>query len=105
MAIDDDHAAGPAMPTEILLVEDSPTQAARLRHLMERHGYRTRVAVNGMKALEALHERKPALVLSDVVMPEMDGYTLCRAIKSDPSLADTPVILVTSLIDPKDIVS
>jgi len=105
MASDNDHVAGTSASTEILLVEDSPTQAARLRHLMERHGYRTRVAVNGMKALEALRERKPALVLSDVVMPEMDGYTLCRAIKSDPNLADTPVILVTSLIDPKDIVS
>jgi len=93
------------MPTEIMLVEDSATQAARLRHLMERHGYATRVATNGRHALQALRERKPALVLSDVVMPEMDGYTLCRAIKADPQLRDTPVILVTSLTDPKDIVN
>src|SRR5256885_11602297 len=93
------------MPTEILLVEDSATQAARLRHLMERHGYVTRVATNGRLALQALRERKPGLVLSDVVMPEMDGYALCRAIKTDARLRDTPVILVTSLTDPKDIVN
>ncbi|SRR5258706_14008251 len=92
------------MQTEILLVEDSATQAQRLRHLMESHGYATRVATNGRLALAALRERKPALVLSDVVMPEMDGYALCRSIKSDPVLRETPVILVTSLTDPKDIV-
>ncbi|RQP22852.1 hybrid sensor histidine kinase/response regulator [Piscinibacter terrae] len=92
-------------PIEILLVEDSPTQAAKLKYLMESHGYATRVAGNGRKALEAIQERKPRLVLSDVVMPEMGGYDLCRAIKTDPALHDIPVILVTSLIDPKDIVS
>jgi signal transduction histidine kinase len=92
------------MPTEILLVEDSPTQAARLQHLMERHGYATRVAANGRLALKALGARLPDLVLSDVVMPEMDGYALCRSIKSDPTLRGTPVILVTSLTDPNDIV-
>ncbi|MFL6663359.1 MAG: hybrid sensor histidine kinase/response regulator [Rhizobacter sp.] len=93
------------MPTEILLVEDSATQAARLGHLLESRGYATRLATDGRRALAALVERKPDLVISDVVMPEMDGYALCRAIKSDPALRDTPVILVTSLTDPKDIVS
>jgi len=92
-------------PVEILLVEDSPTQAAKLQYLMESRGYTTRVATNGRRALEAIRERKPRLVLSDVVMPEMGGYDLCRAIKTDPALHDIPVILVTSLIDPKDIVS
>jgi two-component system, sensor histidine kinase and response regulator len=58
---------------EILLVEDSPTQAARLRYLMESRGFSTRVAGNGRQALAALRERRASLVLSDVVMPEMDG--------------------------------
>jgi two-component system sensor histidine kinase/response regulator len=92
-------------PVEILLVEDSPTQAAKLKYLLESRGYAARVATNGRRALEAIRERKPRLVLSDVVMPEMGGYDLCRAIKTDPALQDIPVILVTSLIDPKDIVS
>ncbi len=89
---------------EVLIVEDSPTQAEKLRYLIEGKGYRARVAGNGRIALQMIREHKPSLVLSDIVMPEMDGYTLCRAIKSDPECGETPVILVTSLVDPKDIV-
>ncbi|MGK5018894.1 response regulator [Janthinobacterium lividum] len=89
---------------EILIVEDSPTQAERLRRLIQSLHYNVRVAANGQLALAAIRERKPHLVLSDIVMPEMNGYDLCRAIKSDPTLRDIPVILVTSLNDPKDII-
>ncbi|MTV40011.1 hybrid sensor histidine kinase/response regulator [Duganella radicis] len=89
---------------EILIVEDSPTQAERLRRLIQSMRYGARVAPNGKLALEAIRERKPHLVLSDIVMPEMDGYALCRAIKTDNELRDIPVILVTSLMDPKDII-
>ncbi|SFU37250.1 hybrid sensor histidine kinase/response regulator [Pseudoduganella namucuonensis] len=89
---------------EILIVEDSPTQAERLRRLIQSVRYKARVAGNGRLALDAIRERKPHLVLSDIVMPEMDGYELCRAIKSDGALRDIPVILVTSLTDPKDII-
>ncbi len=89
---------------EILIVEDSPTQAERLRRLIQSVRYKARVAANGRLALEAIRERKPHLVLSDIVMPEMDGYELCRAIKADDALRDVPVILVTSLTDPKDII-
>jgi len=89
---------------EILIVEDSPTQAERLRRLIRSSGYHARVAANGKLALGEIHEHKPHLVLSDIVMPEMNGYELCRAIKADASLRDIPVILVTSLTDPKDII-
>ncbi|SFF51406.1 Signal transduction histidine kinase [Duganella sp. CF458] len=89
---------------EILIVEDSPTQAERLRRLIRSSGYKARVAANGKLALGEIHEYKPHLVLSDIVMPEMNGYELCRAIKADPALRDIPVILVTSLTDPKDII-
>ncbi|MYN05523.1 response regulator [Pseudoduganella sp. DS3] len=89
---------------EVLIVEDSPTQAERLRRLIQSTGYRARVAANGKLALAEIHERKPHLVLSDIVMPEMNGYELCRAIKAATELRDIPVILVTSLTDPKDII-
>ncbi|MES2743051.1 MAG: response regulator [Pseudomonadota bacterium] len=89
---------------EILIVEDSPTQAERLRRLIQSLHYKVRVAANGRLALDAIRARKPNLVLSDIVMPEMNGYELCRAIKIDPTLRDIPVILVTSLNDPKDII-
>jgi two-component system, sensor histidine kinase and response regulator len=89
---------------EILIVEDSPTQAERLRRLIQSKAYRVRVAANGRLALALLREHRPHLVLSDIIMPELNGYELCRAIKEDPALRDIPVILVTALNDAKDII-
>lgn len=89
---------------QILVVEDSPTQAERLRQLLEAQGYPVQLARNGREALAALRERAPALVVTDVVMPEMDGYELCAAINADSALADVPVILLTSLADPQDVI-
>ncbi|EDY15980.1 multi-sensor hybrid histidine kinase [Chthoniobacter flavus Ellin428] len=89
---------------EILVAEDSPTQAQRLRHILEQQGYKVTVAGNGRIALDAARRSRPSLIISDVVMPEMDGYELCRRIKSDPDLADVPVILVTTMSDPEDVI-
>jgi two-component system, sensor histidine kinase and response regulator len=89
---------------EILIVEDSPTQAERLRRLIQSKSYRVRVAANGRLALALLREHRPHLVLSDIIMPELNGYDLCRAIKADDELRDVPVILVTALNDSKDII-
>ncbi len=94
----------PRNKVEVLIVEDSPTQAEKLRYLIENHGYGVRTATNGRLALEEIQRKKPDLVLSDIVMPEMDGYALCSAVKAAPHSRDIPVILITSLIDPKDIV-
>ncbi len=67
---------------EILIVEDSPTQAEKkLRYQIESKGYSVRVAANGHQALALMEQKRPNLVLSDVVMPQMDGYTLCSTIK------------------------
>jgi signal transduction histidine kinase len=88
----------------VLIAEDSPTQAQLLRHLLEEQGYEVTTAGNGLLALEAMRQRKPTLVVSDIVMPEMDGYALCRAIKNDPHLRDVPVVIVTSLAGIQDIV-
>ncbi len=89
---------------EIFLVEDSPTQAEELRHTLERHGFAVTLAGNGVEALAMIRKRKPAIVISDIIMPEMDGYQLCREIKSDGALNDLHVILLTSLSDPRDVV-
>jgi len=89
---------------EILIAEDSPTQAARLAHLLEERGYAVTTAANGREALALLERRKPALVISDVLMPELDGYGLCKAIKTDEKLKDVPVMLVTTLSDPQDVI-
>ena len=90
--------------TPILIVEDSLTQALQLQNILERHDCRVAVAYNGVEALEHLKEHIPSLVISDIVMPEMDGYKLCKHIRSDEKLRDIPVILLTALSDPEDVI-
>ena len=92
----------PAPP--ILIAEDSMTQAHQLQHILEQHRYRVTTASNGRLALEAARHERPSLIISDVVMPEMTGYDLCRHIRRDASLGDIPVILVTTLSDPQDVI-
>ncbi len=89
---------------EVLIAEDSPTQAEHLRYLLEENGCKVTVAKNGKAALAAAHERKPTLLISDIMMPEMDGYALCKAIKAHEALRDIPVILLTSLSTSVDII-
>ena len=89
--------------THILIVEDSATQAMRLEHTLKRHGYRVSSARHGREALTVLSGELPTMVITDVNMPEMDGYELCRHIKDDAKLKELPVILLTALSDPKDI--
>jgi signal transduction histidine kinase len=88
----------------LLIVEDSPTQAASLRFLLEGDGYEVAEARDGAEALARLRERPFDMVVSDVVMPGMDGYALCRAVRADAALGDLPVLLLTSLEDPMDVI-
>lgn len=94
----------PKKPMKLLVVEDSRTQAEYLRHILENEGYRVVLAANGLDALEQIRIDRPALVLSDIIMPEMDGYELCRRIRADTAIATMPVILVTQLFDPIDVI-
>jgi CheY-like chemotaxis protein len=89
---------------KILIVEDSRTQAMLLQHLLEATGYHVTMAASGLEAVEALKAEIPALIISDIVMPDMDGFELTRAIKSDVRLKGIPVILLTALSDPQDVV-
>jgi signal transduction histidine kinase/CheY-like chemotaxis protein len=90
--------------TDILIVEDSPTQAAQIKYLLESYHYRAEVAQDGQQALVWLSEHRPLLVISDIVMPEMSGFELCEKIKSDRRTKDIPVILLTSLSDPEEVI-
>ena len=90
--------------SSLLIVEDSPTQAEQLLYLLNKNGYQARTAQNGFEALALLAEERPLAIISDVVMPGMDGYTLCRRIKGDERLQDIPVILLTSLSEPDDVI-
>lgn len=85
-------------------MEDSPTQAEQLRHIFEDEDFVVSVANNGKEAFTMMRRDKPAIVVSDVVMPEMDGCELCRQIRADANLKDIPVILLTLLSDPADVI-
>jgi len=89
---------------EILIVEDSPTQAMHLKHILEKHNYHATITRNGKDALSYMKEHKPTIVISDILMPEMDGYELCRQIRADENLKYIPVILLTQLFDPRDVI-
>jgi len=88
----------------ILIVEDSLTQALLLRQLLEDQGYDVALAESGRQALEILGSIRPTLIISDIVMPEMDGFELTAKIKQDQALSEIPVILLTALSDPEDII-
>jgi DNA-binding response OmpR family regulator len=94
----------PKKPVKILVVEDSRTQAEYLRHILETAGYRVLLAENGKEALENVATFLPTMILSDIVMPEMDGYELCQKIKLDGRTSAIPVILVSQLFDPADVI-
>ena len=88
---------------DILIVEDSLLQTTKLANFLNKNNYKTHLARNGREALDILKKHHPKLILSDILMPEMDGYELCSKIKSNPSLTDIPVILLTQLSNPRDV--
>ncbi len=95
-----DTPAPPQIPL-ILVVDDSITVRRVTQRLLQREGYRVALAVDGLQALERLAEEKPAVVLSDIEMPRMDGFDLARNIRGDPRLKDLPIIMITSRIAEK----
>ena len=67
---------------KILIAEDSITQAMQLQNILEVNGYDAAIAANGREALQSIGASRPSIVISDIVMPEMDGFELCRNIKA-----------------------
>lgn len=85
--------------TYVLIVEDCEEQGALLRHTLTKHDYIVRVAINGRQALAMMKEEVPNIIFTDILMPEMDGFELCKEIKSNPDLAHIPLILLTASWD------
>jgi chemosensory pili system protein ChpA (sensor histidine kinase/response regulator) len=85
----------------VLVVDDSITVRRVTQRLLKREGYRVALANDGLQALERLQEEKPAVVLSDIEMPRMDGFDLVRNIRADEKLRDLPIIMITSRIAEK----
>jgi len=86
----------------ILVVDDTPLNISVITGALK-DTYRTKVATSGAKALAiAVAEEKPDLILLDVMMPEMDGYEVCRRLKADPTTREIPVIFLTAQTDAED---
>ncbi len=86
----------------ILVVDDSLTTRTLEKSILEAHGYKVLIAVDGLDALEKMRTEIPDLVISDIQMPRLDGFGLLQALKKDPRLTRIPVIMVTSLDRPED---
>lgn len=87
----------------VLLVEDTLTQAMLYQHSFEKAGINTVVAKSSAKALEKIQESKPLVILSDVNMPEMNGYDLCKKIKEDDTTSDIMFVLISSVLNSEEI--
>ena len=98
------NESNPPASASILIVEDSRIQATVLSKKLLCAGYEVRTAENGQIGLDQIRQERPSIVISDIEMPEMTGYQLCSAVKSDPELRTIPFILLSTLSDAQDII-
>jgi DNA-binding response OmpR family regulator len=88
----------------ILVVEDEPNILRQIEFNLQSHGYNVTTATTGAEALRQMMLEKPNLLITDVMMPEMDGYELVASMRADASLAEVPVIMLTARTEEADMV-
>ncbi|MGH9372108.1 MAG: response regulator [Vicinamibacterales bacterium] len=88
----------------VLIVEDDDDIREMMGLLLRSHGYETMSAANGLEALEQMRERRPCIVLLDIHMPLVSGWEFRQRQLEDPALASVPVVCITALFDPEDVV-
>ncbi len=91
------------MPAKILVADDSPNIREILRLSLETDGYTVVLAEDGEQALALVAGQKPDLVIIDVMMPKVNGFQVCRKVKTDPATHDVPVIMLTAKIGQQDV--
>lgn len=89
----------------VLLVDDNPQNLQVLGQTLQNDGYEIAMAMSGQEALNFLKDERPQIILLDVMMPEMNGYEVCKELKSIEKLKDIPIIFLTAKIDVDDIVA
>ncbi len=85
----------------VLVVDDTPANLSLLAGVLNKN-YRVQLATSGLRALELVRRQPPDLLVLDVMMPEMDGYEVCRRLKADPASSHVPVLFLTALTRPED---
>jgi len=81
---------------DVLIVDDEPFISKALSFVLKKAGYGVRTAPNGKAAMEMIEQAKPEIMFLDIMMPLMNGYEVCEAIKSDPALGDIHVIMLSA---------
>jgi CheY-like chemotaxis protein len=85
------------MPYKILVVDDNDMNLFLLSKILELEGYQVTTAQNGMEAIQSVVQKMPDLALLDVMMPEMDGYELCRKMRQPPFSTKIPIVMLTAM--------
>ena len=85
------------MSRTVVVVDDSPSIRETISFILEMEGYDVRSAVNGAEGLALIRDVRPKAVLLDAMMPEMDGFEVCRQVRQDPELSDLVVIMLTAM--------
>jgi PleD family two-component response regulator len=88
---------------DILLVEDTSTQSILMQHMLNSAGYSVHACISAEDALKYIKSARPAMILSDINLPEMDGFQLSRFIKDNAELRSTPVVLLIAFKDREDV--
>ncbi len=91
------YEATPLLKGNILIVDDVPNNLHLLAKILSKQGYKTRTAPDGQLALRSIELTPPDLILLDIMMPDMDGYTVCKTLKASPATKDIPVIFISAL--------
>jgi CheY-like chemotaxis protein len=94
------EAAAP-QAAKILWIDDDRLLLSFGREVLERHGYRILTAANGPSGIAVAKTERPDLIIVDVILPRMDGYEVCRRLRAEPGLEDTPIVLLTALENPQ----
>jgi DNA-binding response OmpR family regulator len=89
-------------PAHVLVIEDDDIVARTIERSLRGDEFRIALAHSGVEGLKASRRRPPDLVILDIIMPGMDGYTVCREMRSDPMLADIPILFLTAKIKDED---
>lgn len=87
------------MSWSVLVVDDEPMARTLLRLMLVRAGFEVSEAENGFDALDKVQENKPDVMILDVMMPGMDGFSVCRALRKDAATVDMPIIMLSAKTD------
>ncbi len=94
---DKEQAVAPGGQETILIIDDTPNNLRLLSMMLIERGYKVRAVINGPMGLKSAHLERPDIILLDICMPEMDGYTVCEQLKADTQTSDIPVIFISAL--------